>query len=173
MKSKTWVRRYGLIFAATLMIAVIVLAIEMRRPEAVSDDTVVVYKTATCNCCSKWVDHLRQDGFSVQVHNESSLKPIKRKLGVPEVLSSCHTATLGNYVIEGHVPASDIRRLLAERPAGRGLAVPGMPLGSPGMEQGSRVEPYKTLLFDEQGHTSTFSEHGAMQAAPTTLSPAS
>ncbi|MGH8530770.1 MAG: DUF411 domain-containing protein [Nevskiales bacterium] len=116
------------------------------RPDP-DPDTVVVYKRATCNCCTKWVTHLKAAGFNVQVHNESDLDARQDALGIPQPLRACHTATVEGYLVEGHVPAEDIRRLLAEKPHARGIAVPGMPIGSPGMEIGERRDPYLTLLF--------------------------
>jgi hypothetical protein len=123
-------------------------------------DTVVVYKRATCNCCAKWVEHLEQAGFEVEVHNESDLGARQDALGVPKSLRACHTAVVGGYLVEGHVPAPDIRRLLSEKPQARGIAVPGMPIGSPGMEQGDRRDPYVTLLFHPDGQTAVFAQHG-------------
>lgn len=117
---------------------------------------MTVYKSPTCGCCGAWVDHIRQAGFTVEVVEEANVAPRKRALGVPARLGSCHTAVVDGYVIEGHVPAEDIQRLLAERPVTRGLAVPGMPVGSPGMEMGSRADPYEVLLFDENGKTQVF-----------------
>lgn len=107
---------------------------------------MVVYRDPTCGCCHKWVDHLTANGFTVSVNNAPSMKAVKMRLGVPVELASCHTAEIGGYVIEGHVPASAIKRLLAEKPEGRGLAVPGMPIGSPGMEGGT-PEVYDVTLF--------------------------
>lgn len=126
---------------------------------------IEVWKSPTCNCCSKWVDYLRRDGFSVTAHNESAMNPLKTKLGVPRALASCHTAVVDGYVIEGHVPAQDIRKLLAEKPKALGLAVPGMPIGSPGMEQGDRQDPYETRLFSAEG-SSVFAAHGKPASAP-------
>ena len=114
---------------------------------------VTVHKSPSCGCCGAWVDHLRASGFTVAVNDVEDLHPIKQRLGVPGQLHSCHTAEAGGYTIEGHVPAADIRRLLAEKPAARGLAVPGMPIGSPGMEQGDRKEPYSVVLFGNGGYS--------------------
>jgi hypothetical protein len=114
---------------------------------AVATPPVTVYKTASCDCCGTWVEHLRAAGFTAEVHDVADLSAVKAQLGVPAPLASCHTATVGGYVIEGHVPAADIRRLLAQRPVGVGLAVPGMPAGSPGMESTDRHEPYQVLLW--------------------------
>ena len=122
--------------------------------------TMTVYKTPTCGCCSGWVDHARLQGFRVVTRDLHDVAPIKKRNGVPEALWSCHTAIIGDYVIEGHVPAADIRRLLAERPEVVGLAVPGMPIGSPGMElPGVAAEPYEVLSFDASGNIRTFAKH--------------
>ncbi len=121
---------------------------------------VVVYKTPTCGCCSKWIAHLRAAGFSVRATDLEDLSAIRRDWKVPRNLASCHTAKVGGYVIEGHVPAADIRRLLEQRPRIDGLAVPGMPIGSPGMEQGGVVEAYDVLGFNAAGETRVFARHG-------------
>jgi hypothetical protein len=113
---------------------------------------VKVWKDPNCGCCSGWVEHLRGSGFSVAAVDTADLAAIKSQLGVPRELASCHTAQLDGYVIEGHVPAAAIRRLLAERPAALGLAVPGMPIGSPGMEGGT-PQPYDVVLFSAQATT--------------------
>lgn len=126
---------------------------------ASASDEVVVYKTAQCGCCTKWVDHLRANGFLVTVEEMRDLDPIKTRLGVPGDLDSCHTATVGGYVVEGHVPAADVRRLLSEKPAAKGIAVPGMPVGSPGMERGDAREPYQVVQFGDDGRT-VFATHG-------------
>ncbi|MBC8445162.1 MAG: DUF411 domain-containing protein [Rhodospirillaceae bacterium] len=112
---------------------------------------ITVYKSPTCGCCAGWVDHMKENGFSVAVKEREDLSPIKSHYGVPENLESCHTAEVEGYTIEGHVPASDVLRLLAERPKARGLAVPGMPIGSPGMEMGNEKEPYPVVIFGEDG----------------------
>jgi hypothetical protein len=109
---------------------------------------VSVSKDPDCGCCGGWVDHLRRHGFPVRVTETTRLQPIKARLGVPSDLASCHTAEVGGYVIEGHVPAHAIERLLTGRPQATGLAVPGMPIGSPGME-GDDAKPYEVILFDK------------------------
>jgi hypothetical protein len=109
---------------------------------------IVVSKDPTCGCCTGWVDHLRQVGFVAEVIETPEINRVKVRLGVPQDLASCHTAEIGGYVIEGHVPADAIKRLLAEKPAGKGLAVAGMPMGSPGMEmEGIAPEAYEVVLF--------------------------
>lgn len=124
-----------------------------------ASDAVVVYKTPRCGCCADWVAHLRANGFSVTVEEMQDLSPIKARFGVPADLESCHTATVDGYVVEGHVPASDVKRLLAEKPAARGIAVPGMPVGSPGMERGDERELYQVIQFGDQGRA-VFATHG-------------
>jgi hypothetical protein len=117
-----------------------------------------VYKTPTCGCCAKWVDHMRANGFEANVQDLADLTAIKTKLGVPAELGSCHTAQIGRYIIEGHIPAESVHRLLKERPTTvLGLAVPGMPIGSPGMEvPGGHKQSYLVLAFDKQGHTAIY-----------------
>ena len=118
-----------------------------------------VVKSPSCGCCSAWVAHLRGAGFQVRITDVADVTPTARRLGVPDDLRSCHTASVGGYAIEGHVPAADIRRLLAQRPAAAGLAVAGMPMGSPGMEHGGHREPYRTILFTRAGQRSVFATH--------------
>ena len=119
---------------------------------------VQVYKSPTCGCCDKWIEHLRAEGFGVRATDVADVTPIKRENGLPPQLASCHTAFVGGYLVEGHVPAADVKRLLAERPDVAGLAVPGMPIGSPGME-GPRPERYRVLSFGSEG-VGVFAEHG-------------
>jgi hypothetical protein len=119
---------------------------------------VEVYKNAACSCCGGWVEHLRENGFAVTTHDIDDVPANRKKLGMPENLGSCHTAKVNGYLIEGHVPAADIKRLLKEKPKALGLAVPAMPAGSPGMES-SRPVPYDTLLVDPKGSTSVFASH--------------
>lgn len=119
---------------------------------------VTVYRSPTCGCCSKWIEHLEANGFRVEARDVQDVAPFKRSAGVPPALASCHTAHVGGYVVEGHVPAADLRRLLAEQPPILGLAVPRMPVGSPGME-GPNPEPYEVLAFDGQGRVEVFSSY--------------
>ena len=120
---------------------------------------ITVYKSPTCGCCSKWITHLEEEGFEVDRRDLMNVTPIKQNLSVPQRLSSCHTAVVDGYVVEGHVPADDIKRLLNERPDVTGLAVPGMPIGSPGMEvPGRGVDPYDVIAFGN-GEKTVFAEH--------------
>ena len=129
------------------------------QAEAQAAPAIHVMKTATCGCCNDWVAHLRHAGFRVTVANVPDVTPTARRFGVPDDLRSCHTASAGGYAIEGHVPAADIRRLLRERPAAAGIAVPGMPMGSPGMEHGNHRERYNTILFTRAGRRTVFARH--------------
>lgn len=121
---------------------------------------VIVHKSPTCGCCGLWVDHLRAAGFRVEVRNSDNLMPIKQSVGVPADKASCHTAQVGAYFVEGHVPAEDIKRLLMDKPDARGLTVPGMPAGSPGMEMpdGSK-QPYTVELVGNDGTSTNFASH--------------
>jgi hypothetical protein len=122
--------------------------------------SITVYKSKTCGCCTKWVDHLNASGFDTTVHDEEKMDQLKDEFGVPQAVRSCHTALIAGYLIEGHVPASDIRRLLAERPKVAGLAVPGMPAGTPGMaEPGSKGGDYEVVAFQSDGSTRHFASH--------------
>jgi hypothetical protein len=131
----------------------------LASAEPVVAATLVVAKSPTCGCCNEWVKHMRASGFAVTVRDVSDVTPIARRLRVPDRLRSCHTALIGGYVIEGHVPASDVKRVLKERPRAAGLAVAGMPMGSPGMDHGGGKEPYKTILFDRAGKSRVFAAH--------------
>ncbi len=141
----------GLVVALVLGAPILLGAAGCRT--AAEGPTIQVFKTATCGCCTKWIDHLEAAGFEVEAKDLPDLAPLKRENGVPGELTSCHTALVEGYVLEGHVPAADIERLLSERPSIQGLAVPAMPLGSPGMEHPdpSRHEPFDVLSFGPAG----------------------
>jgi hypothetical protein len=125
------------------------------------EPTIEVWKSATCKCCINWVKYLEANGFAVKVNNAqpAMLDQIKRQAGIGEKFASCHTAKIGGYFIEGHVPAADIKRFTADRPEAIGLTVPGMPVGSPGMEQGGETEPYEVLLMKKDGTAEVFSRY--------------
>ena len=138
---------------------VLLIGIAFLNQKTAVATEVVVYKTPSCGCCKEWVKHLQENGFRVEVHDRNDLTPIKKQLGVPGNLQSCHTAKVGNYVVEGHVPADDIKLLLKEKPNVVGLTVPGMPHGSPGMDMGPRKDPYDVLTFKSGGKTDIFSSY--------------
>lgn len=119
---------------------------------------IEVFKSPYCGCCEKWIEHLQKNGFKVKAHNVADVSALRRAAGLPDRFSSCHSAKIDGYLVEGHVPAADIRRLLAEKPKALGLAVPSMPPGSPGMES-ARPIPYETLLVQTDGSSRTFAQH--------------
>ena len=132
-----------------------------EKPSAANLPSVTVHKSPSCGCCVKWVEHMRKAGFEVTVNDVDNVHPVKMRVGVPPAKGSCHTAEVAGYFLEGHVPASDVKRLLAERPAAKGLAVPGMPMGSPGMEvPDGRTHAFDVELVAQDGTTSRFSRHG-------------
>ena len=128
-----------------------------------ADPAMTVYKTATCGCCAKWVEHMKANGFSVTVKEVPSTSEYRLKYGVPAKLQSCHTAVVEGLAIEGHVPAADVKRLLRSPGDAIGLAVPGMPLGSPGMEQGPQRQPYSVFRFQADGKVSEFQKYPGNQ----------
>ena len=130
-----------------------------ERSAQAEDLEITVYKSPTCGCCNGWIDHLQTAGFLVSAHDVPDMGQVKRERGVPSELGSCHTAEVAGYVVEGHVPAADIHRLVREKPAISGLAGPGMPIGSPGME-GPNPERYEVLQWSEGGETSVYAVHG-------------
>jgi hypothetical protein len=140
------------------------LALLVTSPAFAAADApaIEVWKSPTCGCCGKWVEHLEANGFEVEAKNTSTamLDRIKRQAGIDEKLASCHTGLIDGYAVEGHVPASDIKKLLEERPDAIGLTVPDMPIGSPGMEQpDGKTEPYDVLLVKKDGTTEIFARH--------------
>jgi len=143
-------RRFSFAVAG-LFLGAAVPAIAQRKTQ------VTVYKSPACGCCGDWVKHMRANGFGVEVIDVQDVTPYRHRAGVPDHLASCHTAIVDGYAIEGHVPAGDIRKLLSERPRVTGLSVPGMVVGSPGMEQGA-PQPYATIAFDER-NTRVFARH--------------
>lgn len=120
---------------------------------------LTVHKSPYCGCCQKWIEHVEKHGFQVKVVETEQMTVVKQRLGVPESLASCHTTEAGGYFIEGHVPAADIKRLLKEKPKAAGIAVPGMPAGSPGMEAGGQHQPYATVLVTKAGKASIYAKH--------------
>jgi hypothetical protein len=145
-------------FTRTAALAALGLLVTRRTGLAQDKPAMVVYKSPTCGCCGKWVDHARASGFAVSVKDLDDMTPIKTRYKVPGQLQSCHTAVVGGYVIEGHVPAADIHRLLKEKPSVVGLTIPGMPQSAPGMDMKPH-QAYEVLAFDAQGKTSTYAKH--------------
>jgi len=145
-----------------LLLAASALLLAAGCAQAAPTRDLVVYKTPWCGCCKGWITHMAKAGFKPTVHEVEDLAPIRDKHGLPFELSSCHTGLIGGYVVEGHVPPADVVRLLNERPKALGLTVPGMPIGSPGMESPSgQTEAYATLLLlDRSGKTRIFARHG-------------
>jgi hypothetical protein len=129
-----------------------------QAPAASAPAAIQVYKSPTCGCCSIWVEHLKKHGFVVNATDVQDVSPFRAQHKVPAAVASCHTAIVGGYVVEGHVPAADIQRLLKEKPKVVGIGVPGMPIGSPGME-GANPQPYDVLSFTADGTTAVFSSH--------------
>ena len=149
--------RYAVLTLALAAPAGVIAQRAAGRPAAPASQAITVYKTATCGCCTKWVDHLKAAGFNPTVHvvDNMSQSPITKR--VPDALRSCHTATLEGYLVEGHVPADVIKQLLRDKPRVEGIAVPGMPAGSPGMES-PNPEPYDVVAFDAAGKTKVFAK---------------
>jgi hypothetical protein len=148
-------RRLALVLVALLLLVPAVGTTAQSRQTAIE-----VYKSPTCGCCSKWIDHLRSHGFAARAIDTDKIDEIKDSRGVPRQARSCHTGMVGGYVVEGHVPAADIQRLLKERPAIVGIAVPGMPIGSPGMEvPGMKAQSYNVIAFSKDGSTRVFASH--------------
>lgn len=147
-----------------LMLSTLLLAgcTTIQAENAVADKEMTVYRSPTCGCCGKWIEHVKNNHFAVKDIVSNDMDAIKEKYGIPDKLGSCHTAIVDGYVIEGHVPAADIQKLLASKPDVVGLSAPGMPMGSPGMEMGGSQD-YNVMSFDKDGKVQVFSEHKANQ----------
>lgn len=150
-------RKFVLIAIALAAAASLTIAAAQQRQ---AGPVVEVYKSPTCGCCSMWIEHMRTNGFTVKATDIGDMTKVKAKYGVPDQVQSCHTGVVEGYVLEGHVPAADVRRLLKEKPAVVGLAVPGMPVGSPGMETPYvKADKYDVVTFDKKGGTRVFAKH--------------
>jgi len=148
-------RRRGLLFAAMAAVALMVSPVD----QALASE-VIMFKSPSCGCCTDWAVHMRQAGFTVIEHKKDNMNAIKSRLGVPEKLASCHTAFIDGYVIEGHVPADDIKQMLKEKPQITGLAAPGMPMKSPGMQKpGLPPKAYDVLSFDKNGNVQVYKQY--------------
>jgi hypothetical protein len=154
--TKTLRNRFGIVVASGLLLLSVGAATTRHLgATGVKPIAIKVYKTPTCGCCKGWVQHLRDNGFQVETMDMPDLSMIKQKYGVAPALQACHTAIVNGYVVEGHVPADVILKMLKEHPAVAGIAVPGMPSGSPGME-GASKQAYDVLTFDRAGHTKVY-----------------
>ncbi|MGP1383409.1 MAG: DUF411 domain-containing protein [Thainema sp.] len=134
-------------------------AVADTAEQVAMDTEITVFRSPTCGCCGQWIEHMQAAGFIVKDNVTEDMTAIKEQYGVPANLASCHTTVVDGYVVEGHVPAEDVQRLLVEKPEVAGIAVPGMPIGSPGMESGDYVEPYTVFSFTESGETAAFADH--------------
>lgn len=143
--------------AAALLAVLSSVNAESAKTEAPVE--IVVYRSPTCGCCEKWLAHLKQNNFVIKDIVTDDVQAIKDKYGVSPEMASCHTAIVNGYVVEGHVPVSDIKNLLKTKPAIVGIAVPGMTVGTPGMEMGDKKEPYNVMSFDSQNHTAVFNSY--------------
>ena len=156
MKRRTVLQRASLALLATVLTPTLALA--ERKPQ------ITVYKTPSCGCCHEWIAHLEAHGFAVVANDVPNTAPYRERYGVPKELGSCHTGIVEGYALEGHVPASEIKRLLAEKPQARGLSVPGMPVGTPGMEvEGTRRDAFDVVLFSDGGRRSVYRHYDARQ----------
>jgi hypothetical protein len=153
-------REVGMYRSVVVTMSAALLASAAFAAQKPAAPVVQVFKSASCGCCSKWVEHMRTSGFDVRATNVEDMTTVKTAYRVPGQLESCHTATVDGYAIEGHVPAWDVRRLLKERPPVAGLAAPGMPAGSPGMEiPGTKPQPFNVVSFDAKGKTAIFAKY--------------
>ncbi|MGR8931730.1 MAG: DUF411 domain-containing protein [Gammaproteobacteria bacterium] len=142
-----------------LSAALLATSLAGQAEEAVSDKEITVYRSPTCGCCGKWIEHVKQHHFSVKDIVSDDMQAVKQKFGVPANLASCHTAVVEGYVVEGHVPAVDIEKLLETKPDVVGISAPGMPMGSPGMEMGGRADDFDVVSFDKAGQVEVFAKH--------------
>lgn len=134
-------------------------SLELAAEEAGKPMEMTVYRSPTCGCCGKWLEHAKQNGFKINDVISEDMDAIKARFGIPEKLASCHTAVVDGYVVEGHVPAADIQKMLQTKAKVAGIAAPGMPMGSPGMEMGGRQDPYNVVSFDKEGKAEVFASH--------------
>lgn len=161
MLNRKWLLSLGAAIITGGVGAGIYTAVNPSQADTLSPQALEItsYRSATCGCCYGWVKHLKAEGFTVQDNVTENLATIKSENNVPQNLMACHTAVINGYVVEGHIPASDIKRLLREQPDVAGIAVPGMPIGSPGMEAGNRKEPYTVFTFTEEGKRKVYQKY--------------
>lgn len=145
--------------SATPILGLLLAGAAALAPAFAAGEEVTMYKDPNCGCCGKWAEHMRASGFKVKEVASTRMGEIKREAGVPQALGSCHTARVGGYVVEGHVPAADVRRMLADKPKIAGISAPGMPQGSPGMEGPFPADRYQVVSFDRDGNSAVFASH--------------
>lgn len=148
-------KRVKMLLSAVLLAS----SIGVQAEQATADKEITVYRSPTCSCCGKWIEHVKQSHFVIKDIISDDMQAIKQKYGVPAKLASCHTAIVDGYVVEGHVPAADIEKLLETKPDVVGISAPGMPMGSPGMEMGARADDFDVMSFDKAGNVQVFAEH--------------
>ncbi|AFZ43885.1 protein of unknown function DUF411 [Halothece sp. PCC 7418] len=161
MLNRKWLLSLGAVIITGSVISGIYTAVNPSPTDTLAPETLQItsYRSPTCGCCHGWVEHLKEEGFTVKDNVTEALNSVKSEHNVPQNLVSCHTAVINGYVVEGHIPATDIKRLLREKPDVAGIAVPGMPIGSPGMESGDIKEPYTVFTFTETGETEVYQKH--------------
>lgn len=139
--------------------ALTILSLNLPAEEIVKQPEIVVYRSPSCSCCGKWIEYLKQNNFNIKSVSSPDMEAVKEKFGVPDKLASCHTAVIDGYIVEGHVPVEDIKKMLVNKPAIAGIAAPGMPIGSPGMETDGQKDAYRVISFEKNGKTAVFAEH--------------
>ena len=161
MLNRKWLLSLGAIILTGGVGAGIYTTINPSQADTLAPKALQItsYRSPTCGCCAGWVEHLKQQGFTVKDNVTEDLESIKTENNVPQNLMACHTAVINGYVVEGHIPATDIKRLLREQPDVAGIAVPGMPIGSPGMEAGNRKEPYTVFTFTEEDKQEVYQKY--------------
>lgn len=152
-----------IVFKFLALLTLIILSLKTRAEDATTSIEMTVYRSTSCGCCGKWLEHVRQNGFNVKSVITDDIQAVKEKSGVPEKLASCHTAVVNGYIVEGHVPAADIKNLLQSKPEISGIAAPGMPLGSPGMETDGQKQAYRVISFDKDLKFEVFAEHDGLK----------
>ena len=157
LKMMSKIKQYTQITAISMCVLFVGYFISANNVNA--GTVIKVYKSATCGCCNKWINYMQKSGFSIQSVDVNDMDAVKQHYQIPKRVTSCHTAIVDGYVIEGHVPANDVKKLLSERKDVLGLAVPGMPVGSPGMEMGSRLDRYAVITFDDEGNVEIFHQY--------------
>ena len=144
---------------AAVSICVLFVGYFITLNNVYANSVIKVYKSATCGCCNKWINYMQKNGFDIKSVNTNDMDTVKQHYRIPKSVKSCHTAIVNGYVLEGHVPANDVKKFLSERKDVLGLAVPGMPIGSPGMEMGSRLDRYAVITFDDEGNVEIFHQY--------------